>query len=335
MLRPTKLGIVLTVCGACALAYPGKPFNLQRLVEEADVIAVADIFRIDDAGSATTSVDGLALPVSEYKANIHVERRIKGICPDGFILDFFTPQQFVGYPGVAVGRQIILLKHQDNRYEFADRHYPSLPAAPGYISRIESDPLQAVIAELGRVVSSPAATQAQKWTVLARARGIPNVESFKLALHAGLDAAENVDLKYRIQAELISRDDLSQLRPMVDLLLSNALTDEQRQMVHLVIANNVKSPKSVPMITRLLRSGDPLSRRAAAEALWHIASPDAIPDLLRILQDPDQEVRFYAVRALSDIANEPGWGGPGESEFQEHQQEYLTHWRNWAKSRAR
>jgi hypothetical protein len=208
------------------------------------------------------------------------------------------------------------------------------PAAPGSVSDIESDPLQAVVAELGRVISSPAAGQGQKYAVLARARGIPNVESFNLSLQAGLDTAENADLRYRIQAELISRDDLFELRPVVDLLLGNTLTEEQRQIFLLAIANNIKSSKSVPMITRLLCSTDLLSRRAVAEALWHIASSNAIPDLVRILQDPDQEVRFYAVRALSDIANEQGWGGPSESQFQDHQQEYLTHWQNWAKSQA-
>jgi hypothetical protein len=335
MIRLTRIATVLIICGACTLAYPGKPFSLQMLVQEADVIAVVDISKIDDGGLTSENVDGRSILSNAYRAEVNTERRIKGACPDSFILDFFTPQQFVGYPGVATGRQMIFAKRRGSVYEFADRHFPSLPAAPGSGSEIESDPLQAVTAELGRVMSSPASPQAQKWTVLARARGIPNVEPFKQSLRAGLDAGGTVDLRYRIQAELISRDDEIELLSTVNLLLSNSLTEEQRQRFLLVIANDVKNPKSVPVISRLLRSGDPLLRRAAAEALWHIANPVAVPDLTRILQDSDQEVRFYAVRALSDIANEPGWGGPGESEFQEHQQEYLTHWQNWAKNRAR
>lgn len=334
MLRLGKLGIVLIMCCASALAYPGKHFNLQELVQAADVIAVVDISAIDNAGLTSITLDGQALPANAHRADVQTERRLKGTCPSQFILDFFTPQQFVGYPGVGIGRQIVFLKRRGRGYEFADRHFPSLPAAPESAPGPEPDPLQAVVAELGRVISSPAATQAQKWTVLARARGIPDMEPFKLYLQAGLDTAGNADLKYRIQAELISRGDLSELSSSVDLLLGGTLTDDQRQTFLLTIANNVKNPKSVPAITRLLRSTDPLSRRAAAEALWHIASPNAIPELVRILEDPDQKVRFYAVRALSDIANEPGWGGPGESEFQERQQEYLTHWRNWAKNRA-
>ena len=72
----------------------------------------------------------------------------------------------------------------------------------------------------------------------------------------------------------------------------------------------------------------------AVEALWHIADPNTVPELLRSLQDPDEQVRFYAVRAFADIANEPGWGGPGESEFRNRQQEYLEHWQEWAKAQS-
>jgi HEAT repeats len=225
------------------------------------------------------------------------------------------------------------LKREDTRYEFADRHFPSLPAVSGSVSEIESDPLQTVIGELGHVISSATATETQKRSVLARAYGIPNVNSFRSSLQAGLDVAENQDLKYRIQAELVSRGDLSALRSSIDLLLESTLDDAQRRMFLLVIANDVKTSESLPIIMQLLQSGDPLARRAVAEALWNIANPSTIPELARALQDPDREVQFYAVRALSDIANEPGWGGPSESEFQRHQQKYLTHWQDWTKGR--
>jgi HEAT repeat protein len=73
-------------------------------------------------------------------------------------------------------------------------------------------------------------------------------------------------------------------------------------------------------------------REAAAQALWHIGHPAAVRSLARALEDPDGLVRFYAVRGCADIAQEVGWGGPGESEFQEHEQQYLAHWRSWAKT---
>ena len=39
-------------------------------------------------------------------------------------------------------------------------------------------------------------------------------------------------------------------------------------------------------------------------------------------------------RGVSDIANEPSWGGPSELQFHQHQQEYLTHWQSWAGGRT-
>jgi hypothetical protein len=121
MLRLRKLGAVLIICGACSLAYPGQPFNLQTLVEKAEVVAVVDIFEIDDAGPASVNFDGRAILASAYRADVRLVRRIKGASPDSLIVDFFTPQQFVGYPGVAIGRQMIFVKRQGSTYEFADR----------------------------------------------------------------------------------------------------------------------------------------------------------------------------------------------------------------------
>jgi hypothetical protein len=73
-----------------ALAYPGTHFNLQELVEKADVIAAVDISKIDGAGRSTITLNGRSLSANVYRADVHVERRIKGICPDEFILDFFN-----------------------------------------------------------------------------------------------------------------------------------------------------------------------------------------------------------------------------------------------------
>jgi hypothetical protein len=122
------------------------------------------------------------------------------------------------------------------------------------------------------------------------------------------------------------------LPDVANLLLTHTASVDQRTWLLYVIGNRVKDRRAIPALEPLLRSGDSSIREAAAEALWHIADTAAVPELVKSLHDPDEQVRFYAVRALSDIANEPGWGGPGESEFHERQQEYLTHWQNWGKT---
>jgi HEAT repeats len=330
-------GIVLIVVGTfstAALGYLGKRLDLQTLVAQSDLIAVVDVSKVDDVGPATALVKGGSLAAGRDKVEGITKWCIKGGCPDQLTMNFVSTTTFAGYERVPVGTQIVFLKQHGIEYEFTDASFPSLPAVSGSTNIAESNPLLAVIAELGAVLSSPAANDDQKWLVLAQAVGIPDVDSFTHSLHSAEMFAGSPDLKYGIEAELISRGDLSALRSFVDLLLGNTLTDAQRETLQLAVANNVKTVKAAPILSRLLQARDASSRRAAALALWRNANPSAIPDLVGILQDPDWEVRFYAVRALSDIVNEPDWGGPGERQFREREQEYLAHWRNWAKSQG-
>jgi hypothetical protein len=329
-----RFGIVLIVFSTAALGYPGKHFDLQTLVAQSDLIAVADISKLDDVGPTSIVINGESLAAEKKRAEGTTKWCIKGGCPDQLTMRFMSTNTFVGYGRVPVGSQIVFLRQQGTEYEFTDASFPSLPAVSGSTNIAESNPLLAVIAELGAVLSSPTASDGQKWLVLARARGIPDVDSFTHSLQTAEMLVGSSDLKYGIGAELISRGDLSSLRSFVDLLLSNTLTDAQRETLQLAVANNVKTVKAAPILSRLLQASDAPSRRAAALALWRNANASAVPDLVGILQDPDWEVRFYAVRALSDIVNEPGWGGPSEAEFREREQEYLPHWRNWAKSQG-
>ena len=69
-------------------------------------------------------------------------------------------------------------------------------------------------------------------------------------------------------------------------------------------------------------------REAATQALWHINDRSTIDLLIKSLDDPDEMVRFYAVLGLSDLVNEFGWGGPTESEFDDHQHKYEAHWKD-------
>jgi hypothetical protein len=333
MIRAIKCVSLFLASIQFAAAYPGKHFHLNELVEAADVIVVADVSVTQQSGPATASVDGRPVDATSYLAELRVQRRLKGSCPDELTFDFTTPLQFVGIPGVGPGYQMVFLKKNEMGYLFADRHFPSLPAAPGTPAETDTDALQGVIRELGNVMSSPLATESGKWAVLTRAEGIPKSEIFTDALTAALTNSTDDDLRFRIQAELLSRNDFSQLGPVVDLLLRRTLSDERREMFLLRI-EKINDPQALRPLRPLLSATDLSLRRAAAQALWHIADPSSISALLKLLDDTDDEVRFYAVRALSDIANDPNWGGPSESEFREHEGSYISHWRDWGRARV-
>jgi hypothetical protein len=82
VLRRSGLAILLVIFSAGALAFPGKHFDLQNLVEDSDVIAVVDISRIFHVGPTTVNVDDRSLSADAYEADVNTRRCIKGICPD-------------------------------------------------------------------------------------------------------------------------------------------------------------------------------------------------------------------------------------------------------------
>jgi hypothetical protein len=326
---------VLVALSSSATAYPGKRLQLEQLVAASDLIVVVDLSNIQSIGTTEERVDGNPITADSYRADVHVLRSLKGSSPDRFTIVFYTPQVFVGYPGITTGLQMAFLKRQKGGYVFADRHYPVLPASDVTIRQSSGSlagPLGLVVEELGRVISSAAASPRDKWMVLARAYGIPKLASFAFALQLGLQNTNDDDLRCRMEAELISRDDLSQLNSVGNLLLKGSFNEKQKELLLSVITNEVKNPDASPVLARLLHSDDAGTRRAGAEALWHSASPSAVPELLKALLDQDERVRFYAVRALADLNDEPKWG-PSFAEFQERQQQYLSHWQDWATSR--
>jgi hypothetical protein len=327
-------GVFVAACAEACFSYPAKSFSLATLVDNSDIVAIADVHSIRKADAATITVDGRDIAATLYRAEAEIEGRVKGVCPDHITIEFYTPDQFVGYPGLAAGRGLVFLKEHGPSFVFTDRHFPVLPAVDAYIFPNERGPVEASAAVLGRVLSSPTTSDNDKMMVLVRARGIPETESFVASLHGALSIVTQPSLKCRVRAELISRGESSQVAAATDLLLGPSLLDDERNTLLLAIGNYASGSSSLPALAKLLHLGDPSARRAAAEALWHIASPASIRSLRPSLQDPDEKVRFYVVRAISDIANEPGWGGPSESEFHEHQQKYLAHWEDWTNSNA-
>ena len=54
--------------------------------------------------------------------------------------------------------------------------------------------------------------------------------------------------------------------------------------------------------------------------------------MIEALWDPDREVRYYAVVGLGEITGQNEWT-PATDYFAQNEEKFLTHWREWAKSR--
>ncbi|MCU1299131.1 MAG: hypothetical protein JWO91_3409 [Acidobacteriaceae bacterium] len=311
-------------------AYPGKPLRLEQLVQTSDVIAVVNIDTIRSTEEVSIDVEGNRLLATADVAAVRLVRLIKGTCPTNFTIDFNTPLQYVGYPGISSGTKMVFLRAVGENFTFTDRHYPRLPAANRSNSSppdsLPSDPLQAVADEMGLIMSQHEYSLDEKVAVVNMAYAIPARPSFTSSLLAGLEETNDVYLKSLIESELIRRNDVSHLLLLASELLMNRSTPaEQRQNLLSAIANRLTNPEAVPVLIRLVESADIATRRAASEALWHIAEPSSKNALIKALSDPDPDVRYHAVRALAQISGQDVWA-PSVSEFELHQKKYLDHW---------
>ena len=313
-----------------------KNLHIDELVRTSDVIAIADVAEARSTGPAQSILfrDQL-LQADAYSSDLVVQRIVKGTATDHLTVQYALPKSFIGYRRLQPGTRIVFLRRDHDHYSPADPYYPDFPAISSIsgskgLQPTAGDYAAIVVREMVAVIASPTASSAEKSQILQVDDALPASSEVVAAFREGVVNAHEPDLRQRLQGELIAFGDVTELPEVAHLLVTNTATTDQRPWLRYVIGNRVNDRRAIPALGPLLRSGDSSLRVVAVEALWHIADPTAVPELLRDLQDPDQQVRFYAVRAFCDIANEPGWGGPGESWFQEHEQDYLKHWQEWA-----
>jgi hypothetical protein len=317
-----------------------KHFRLDDIVNNSDLIAIVEVIDVSAIGAAPAiPFRGQLLDAQAFASSLRLRRIIKGTAPDSLTVEYALPTSFVGYRGLQRGTRMVFLRLELGQYVFVDPYHPDLPAlvprsAEQRLQPARGDYATIVLREILAVIASAAASPNEKSQVLQIDYALPTSEEVVAAFRDGVAVAQEPDLRQRLQGELLRFGDVTELPQVANLLLTNTATTGQRAWLLYVIGYCVSDRRAIPALEPLLHSGDNSIREAAVEALWHIADPSAVPQLAKNLRDPDEQVRFYAVRAFADIANEAGWGGPGEAEFRQHQEKYLTHWQDWAKNRA-
>jgi HEAT repeat protein len=177
-------------------------------------------------------------------------------------------------------------------------------------------------------VSNPSSDPAEKVLALSALEG----GSFPTALELIRASAQDANTVVRIGAlvDLLEAGDGDALRQACPLLLSSGTSVPDYLLHNLAYAISVGKfhSRNVDTLAALLKAPETETRRAAAQALWHVSDPMTSKSLLGAITDSDQDVRYYAVRGLAELANQPEWA-PSIPEFESHEDRYIQHWREW------
>ena len=326
-----SLGLLSSLFSAVGI----RNFRLAEITSTSDLIAVVEIRNVQSIGVGTLQLNGQTLGAKKYKTRIRLVRSLQGTVPDEFDVEYLLPTTFAGYRGLEVGTALIFLRQSEGKYEFSNPYWPSFPVAAALASAYEArtaDVSQRIVAELANTLASSAIEPNKKMQIMLAAYAIPpENQLFARALSEAVNSTDDTYLKRRLQADLISRNNVSQVIEASRLLTSQDLSAEERHNFIYAIANRLTTPGAVPYLRPLLESDDDELRIAAAEALWHIAGAKSVSMLVPHLRDTNHDVRYYIVRALADITGQNLWG-PSPAAFYDDENKYVTHWLEWAKN---
>ena len=125
-MRRTLLSRSLTVLALLfcwrlnGFGYPGKHLKLADLVSASGVIAVVNVSEIHKTATIVADIDGKDVKALVYEADLLLNRLVKGNCPDEFSVPFYLPVDFMGYPGIETGTQLVFLRTVDGHLVFSD-----------------------------------------------------------------------------------------------------------------------------------------------------------------------------------------------------------------------
>jgi hypothetical protein len=310
--------------------------DLHALCERADLIVVGRAVDVREGGPTNIVNHGRSSPGRRMVVLLDTELVVKGTV-DATSLSFTfslpaTPTVSSLHTPVSTGQfGVFFLSRAGGGYEVADSYYPSVVAAPGS-PRTSGNCLDQVTAEVAHALASSKATLAVKKSAVHVLQGI-DTPIASAALRA---AARNQPVLVRIWAiaALLARNDISVLESAEQLMASEDpnVAQKAKAAVAYGLTAGVKDPRAVPVLTRLLRSGDASIRRGAASALRQTQDRGAIEPLTKALYDSDREVQYQAVIGLAEITSAPSEWSPATETFEKDPKKYLDHWREWAKT---
>jgi hypothetical protein len=305
--------------------------DLKAMAEGADLIAVGRVVDVGERGPGIAQTPSGDFAARGMAATLEVERLLKGSGGARLDFEFLIPEQMIGYWPIGKGQFGVFFLRQDvSGYQVFDPYHPYVEAFPGTPSANGSI-FEKIIAEMAGVLTSPGSSGNSRRLAIHALDVTPGAAS-TAALVQGAQQ-QNEEVRLRSAAALFRRNDITFLNQAVGLLLNppSGLDPDLLDDMSLGIGVGVTSPKATSSLVRLLGSPRVATRRAAAQALACISGSSIVAPLAGALYDSDRQVRYWAVTGLARATGQNPWY-PSLGEFQENEDRYVNHWREWAQS---
>jgi len=274
--------------------------DVNRLVADADVIILGTIRDVTDLGPV--ALEGRYPPGGGrlITGEISVRQVLKGTVRETF--NFWSPVWEHVIPMGSLSRNtdvVMFIKRNSNgNNQFVSAYYPALRTLPG-VQAQGSSTLDRVASAVAAVLHDAAAPSQNKLTAIWDLRDVSTPHAIE-GLHASLrDRDRTVQLE--AAAGLLKINDIEGLPLAEDALLRKSSADSMSFNNVKWALREVKDPRAIPALARIMKRGDAETRREATEALGKTKSRNALQPLGEALNDEDHEVRLNAVRSLANV----------------------------------
>lgn len=304
------------------------PLNLAALTDGADLIAVGQVVNVEDKGIVYTERYGNPAQANRLITSLRVERVLKGSLDasgaDSNLLVFEA--LMLTSDEITNGIFGVFFLHQTSpqNYTSLDPDNPYVLAKEPVPAIIGGTDLDRVVAEVVQVIESPDVSPNKKYAIYA----LSGVKTWSATI-ALRRISQNGDAEHQLRtmAILLHNGDISVLDRFVDIVMRPTQDVPLDKLGNLAGAvKEIKDPRAIAALTRLLRSQDAEIRRNAAMGLRHIGGAAVIAPLSKELDDSDQMARYNAVMGIAEATGEIN-GAPSIDSFKRDEERYLMHWR--------